>query len=138
MMKSLGATERRPWRVLIADDMAPMRNLLRAVLRKHGIQDFLLAEDGVEAVSIFLEESKYDVAPDIVMLDIDMPKMNGLEVLQEIRAVDPDVFIVMISANSTLNSVNHAIESQVNSFLVKPIRPSQVEELVEKFELFMQ
>ncbi len=124
----------RPWRVLIADDMAPMRNLLRTVLRKLGVQEFILAEDGSEAVHLFMKESLKQRTPDIVMLDIDMPRMNGLQALQEIRSIDEEVFITMVSANSVEDSVMDAKEARVDGFLVKPIRSAQVEDLLERFE----
>lgn len=124
----------RPWRVLIADDMAPMRNLLRTVLRKQGISNFILAEDGQEAVNLFMKESLKKQRPDIVMLDIDMPNMNGLQALQEIRSVDDEVFITMVSANSKEDSVVDAKEARVDGFLVKPIRGAQVEDLLRRFE----
>lgn len=126
--------KQRPWRVMVADDMAPMRNLLRMILRKQGISQFVLAEDGQEAVNLFMKESLKKRRPDIVLLDIDMPRMNGLEALQEIRSVDSEVFIAMVSANSAEDSVVDAKEARVDGFLVKPIRSIQVEELLARFE----
>lgn len=126
--------KQRPWRVMIADDMAPMRNLLRTILRKSGISDFVLAEDGQDAVSQFMKDSIKKRRPDVVLLDIDMPKMNGLEALREIRSVDEEVFIAMVSANSVEESVVDAKEARVDGFLVKPIRSAQVEELLNRFE----
>jgi len=126
--------KQRPWRVMVADDMAPMRNLLRMILRKQGISEFVLAEDGQEAVNLFMKESLKKRRPDIVLLDIDMPRMNGLEALQEIRSVDSEVFIAMVSANSAEDSVVDAKEARVDGFLVKPIRSIQVEELLARFE----
>lgn len=124
----------RPWRVLIADDMAPMRNLLRTVLRKLGVREFILAEDGSEAVHLFMKGALRKQTPDIVMLDIDMPRMNGVQALQEIRSVDQNVFITMVSANSLEESVLDAKEAHADGFLVKPIRSAQVENLLERFE----
>ncbi len=126
--------KKRPWRILIADDMAPMRNLLRTVLRKQGVSDFILAENGSEAVNLFMKETLKQRRPDIVMLDIDMPVMNGLQALHEIRSLDEEVFITMVSANSVEESVVDAKESRVDGFLVKPIRGGQVEDLLERFE----
>ena len=126
--------KQRPWRVMVADDMAPMRNLLRMILRKQGISEFVLAEDGQEAVNLFMKESLKKRRPDIVLLDIDMPRMNGLEALQEIRSVDSEVFIAMVSANSAEDSVVDAKDARVDGFLVKPIRSIQVEELLARFE----
>ncbi|MBT3197566.1 MAG: response regulator [Gammaproteobacteria bacterium] len=126
------------WKALIADDMLPMRNLLKMMLRKQGVQDFIMAEDGQEAVNLYNKELEKGGEPDLILLDIDMPRMNGLEALQELRKLNTTIFITMVSANAIQNTVTEAKKLLVNSFLVKPIQPRQIEELVRNFEAYQQ
>ena len=125
-------------RVLIADDMLPMRNLLKMMLRKFGVKEFIMAEDGQEAINLFTKAVEKGNRPDLVLLDIDMPKVSGLEALQQLREIDSRVFITMVSANSAEESVTEAKLHTVNGFLVKPIRSIQMEALLRGFQAYQK
>jgi two-component system, chemotaxis family, chemotaxis protein CheY len=79
--------------VLIADDAAFMRMMLRNILTDAGYEVTGEAEDGAEAVSRYLE-----LRPDLTTMDITMPGMNGLDALKAIRAEDPEARVIMCSA----------------------------------------
>ena len=115
-------------RILIADDEVMMRDLLQSVLSRMGATQFESAEDGAEAVRKYVLSTH-----DMVFLDIDMPRKTGLECLQELRAIDPKVFAVIVSGHSSIDNVRAASQLGVNGFLVKPYSSQKVRDVVENF-----
>ena len=108
-------------RVLIADDAAFMRELLAEILMEAGYEVVAEACDGEEAVRQFQQH-----APDLVTLDIVMPKKSGLDALAEILALEPNACVVMCSALGQEALVMQALERGAVDFVVKPLKPEQV------------
>jgi len=114
-------------RVLIADDAAFMREMLRDILTDGGYEVVGEAADGNEAVSAFAKHN-----PDLVTLDIVMPRKSGLEALREIIAGHPGACVVMCSALGQEALVMEALEAGARDFIVKPFKPDHVIEVAEK------
>jgi two-component system chemotaxis response regulator CheY len=114
-------------RVLIVDDAAFMREMLRDILAEAGYEIIAEAVDGDQAVTMFREHS-----PDLVTLDIVMPRKSGLEALREIRGLDPGACIVMCSALGQEALVMEALEAGARDFIVKPFKPDQALGVIEK------
>lgn len=107
--------------VLVVDDAAFMRNMLKRIIE--GAGDYAVAEapDGEAALKA------YDAAcPGLVLLDISMPGINGIEVLKQIRQKDPDVCVVMCSAIGQERMIKEAVENGASDFIVKPFKPEQI------------
>jgi two-component system chemotaxis response regulator CheY len=114
-------------RVLLADDISEMRSILKKSLRPYGLVNVDEANNGEDA----LEKYKLHQHA-LVMLDINMPLKNGIEVLKEIKAMSPDTFVVMVSADSTAENLKNALANGVNGFLVKPYSSAKVDGIIKK------
>lgn len=101
--------------VLIADDSKFMRNYIKNMLRSHGYDDILEAADGREAMDLYRQKR-----PDIVLLDITMPHVDGLTALKGILEYDPEAKVVMCSAISTESNVIEALRTGAKDFISKP------------------
>ena len=103
--------------VLVADDDPVMRFLMLEMLAQVGLQG-IEAEDGVEALALY-----HSRAPDLILLDVDMPAMDGFAVCREIRRQETDVVvpIIMVTGGDELESVTHAYEEGATDFVSKPI-----------------
>ena len=113
--------------VLIADDAASMRMMIRNVLGEAGYEVAGEAEDGQDAVGKFRE-----LRPDLTTLDVTMPGIDGLAALRAIREEDPDARVVMCSALGLRSVVVESFESGARDFIVKPFPPERVLSAVEK------
>jgi two-component system chemotaxis response regulator CheY len=108
-------------KILLVDDAAFMRKVISDTLSKNGYTELFEAVDGADAVA------KYDeVKPDLVIMDITMPNMDGLEALKAIKAKDPDASIVMCSAMGQETMVMDAVRSGAKDFIVKPFKPDRI------------
>lgn len=101
--------------VLIADDSKFMRNYIKNVLQLHGYRDILEAADGLEAIDLYRQKR-----PDIVILDITMPHINGLTALKKIIKFDPEAKVIMCSAIGTEANVIEALQTGAKDFITKP------------------
>ena len=113
---------------LIADDVGMMRSTLRALLAEYGLDNIEEAINGEDALRRFTVTRH-----SLIMLDIDMPKMSGMEVLNEIRKHDRDTYIVMVSAHSSVDNVKQAMAQGVNAFVVKPYSAKKIAAVLHKF-----
>ena len=105
----------------MADDAAFMRKVIKDTLSKNGFTDLHEAVDGADAVA------KYDeVQPDLVILDITMPNMDGLEALKAIKSKNPAANVIMCSAMGQEAMVMDAIKSGAKDFIVKPFKPDRI------------
>ncbi len=114
-------------KILLVDDAAFMRMMLKNTLTQAGYTDLLEAEDGAKAVEIYTAEK-----PDLVFMDITMPNKDGLETLKEIKAMDPKATIVMCSAMGQETMVMDSIKSGAKDFIVKPFKPERILSTVKK------
>jgi len=111
------STEPPPGRVLIADDNQQNRELLEAYLANEGHQ-ILMAHDGREALEIAIAQQ-----PDLILLDIMMPKMSGYEVCRQIKQ-DPrtnDISVLMVTALKEVGDIEKAVAAGADDFLTKPV-----------------
>ena len=113
--------------VLVVDDAAFMRMMLKDILTKGGYDVVGEAADGNEAVAKYNE-----LNPDLVTLDITMPNKDGLQALKEIRANDPNATCIMCSAMGQQAMVIDAIQAGAKDFVVKPFQPDRVLESIHK------
>jgi two-component system, chemotaxis family, chemotaxis protein CheY len=116
-------------RALIVDDSPYNRSVLSAILKRMNLA-VDLAEDGEEGVQKFLATK-----PDVVFLDYVMPKMNGLQVLQEIRKANPDVLLIMVTSISASDDVTQAKAAGANAYILKPYAPEKIRDILKKFKL---
>ena len=114
-------------KVLIADDAAIMRAVLRKVLTDHGFDVVGEACDGVEAVEQFKE-----CKPDLVTMDIVMPRLDGINAVKAIVAIDPASKVVMCSSLGQQEMVIDAIRAGAKAFITKPFDPAIVLETLTK------
>ncbi len=114
-------------KILIADDAAFMRMMLKTVLTKNEYEVIGEAENGLIAVQ------KYqDLKPDLTIVDITMPEMDGIQAIKEIRRIDPQARIIVCSALGQQAMVIEAIQSGARDFVVKPFQPERVIDAVRK------
>lgn len=112
--------------VLVVDDAAFMRMILKDLLNKNGY-GVIEAEDGLVGVQKYMESR-----PDLVLMDITMPEMDGISAVRAIKAKDPMARIVMCTAMGQQSMVISAIQAGALDFIVKPFKPDRVLEAVNK------
>ena len=113
-------------KILVVDDAAFMRMRCSKLLTENGYE-VVEAENGLDAIAKY-KESK----PDAVLLDITMPEMDGLTALKEIRKVDPEAKVAMVTAMGQQSMIMDAIKSGAKDFVVKPFQPDRVLAAVKK------
>ncbi len=113
--------------ILIVDDAAFMRMMIKDILSKNGYTVAGEAENGVKAV-----EKYNEVKPDLVLMDITMPEKDGIQALKEIKAIDPKAQVIMCSAMGQQAMVIESIQAGAKDFIVKPFQADRVIEAVKK------
>ncbi len=114
-------------KILIVDDAAFMRMMIKDILVKNGFEVVGEAADGAEAVEKYAE-----LSPDLVTMDITMPEMDGIQALKAIKEKDPSAVIIMCSAMGQQAMVIDAISAGAKDFIVKPFQADRVIEAIEK------
>jgi len=114
-------------KVLICDDAAFMRMMIKDILSKNGYEIAGEAENGLKAV-----EKYNETKPDLVLMDITMPEMDGIQALKAIKEADPSACVIMCSAMGQQAMVIEAIQSGAKDFIVKPFQAERVLEAVKK------
>ena len=114
-------------KILLVDDAAFMRMMLKDILTKNGYEVVGEAENGAKAVEKYKE-----VTPDLVTMDITMPEMDGISALKNIRSIDSNAKVVMCSAMGQQAMVIEAIQAGARDFIVKPFQADRVLEAVKK------
>ncbi len=114
-------------RVLLVDDNPQALKVLKMVLSNLGIHQIFTAKDGKSAQD-FLGEAEGEV--DLIICDWEMPRMTGLELLQQVRTVYPDMPFMMVTGNADVESVKLARKFGVNAYLGKPFTPQQMQEKI--------
>lgn len=114
-------------KVLVVDDALFTRKVLREILESEGYE-VIEATNGREAVDKFQTER-----PDLVLLDVSMPEMDGLTTLHAIKEINPDAKVIMVSAMGQSSTVQEALKSGACDFVVKPFRQNQIRELISRW-----
>lgn len=114
-------------RVLVVDDAAFMRMMVKDILSKNGYEVVGEAENGLKAV-----EKWQELKPDLTTMDITMPEMDGITAVKEIKKMDPAAKVIMCSAMGQQAMVVEAIQAGARDFIVKPFQPDRVLEAVRK------
>ncbi len=114
-------------RVLIADDASFMRQMIREIIEPEGFQVVGEATNGIEAVELFDE-----LQPDLVTMDIVMPKRSGIDAVKGIIAKHPEACVVMCSALGQETLVMEALQAGARDFIVKPFKPDAVISTLQK------
>ena len=115
-------------KVLLVDDSGTMRAIQRRCLNKLGIEEIIEAADGIQALEFF-ERNSFDV----VLSDWNMPNMDGLTLLKEIRQRNKQIPVIMVTTEAERARVLTAIEAGVSDYLVKPFTPDGLREKLEKW-----
>lgn len=114
-------------KVLVVDDAIFMRATIKRILEENGHSIVAEASTGVEAVEKFAE-----FKPDVVILDITMPEMDGIAALKRIKIIEPKAKIIICSALGQKDKVVEAIKEGALSFIVKPFKEEKLVEVVEQ------
>ena len=116
-------------KVLVVDDFATMRKIVRNILKQIGFSNIVEADDGANALEIIKSEKV-----DFVVTDWNMPNMTGLELLQSIRATDnaKDLPVLMVTAEGLANNVVDAVKAGVDNYVVKPFTAETVQTKIEQ------
>jgi len=114
-------------RVLIVDDAAFMRMMIKDILEKNGYEVVGEASNGLKGVELYKLEK-----PDIVTMDITMPEMDGIEAVKAIKVFDPAAKVIMCSAMGQQTMVMDAIRAGAKDFIVKPFQSDRVLEAIKK------
>jgi two-component system chemotaxis response regulator CheY len=114
-------------RVLIVDDAAFMRMMLKDILTKNGLEVVGEAVNGADAVAKYKE-----LQPDVVTMDITMPEMDGITAVKEIRSQFPQANVIMCSAMGQQPMVLEAIQAGAKDFVVKPFQADRVMDSIKK------
>ena len=113
--------------ILLCDDAAFMRMMIKNVRAKGGYNVVGEAENGAKAVEKYKE-----LSPDLVLMDITMPEMDGIQALKEIKAIDGGAKVIMCSAMGQQAMVVESIQAGAKDFIVKPFQEDRVLEAVKK------
>lgn len=113
--------------ILVVDDAAFMRMMIKDILTKNGYTVVGEAENGVKAL-----EKYNELKPDLVLMDITMPEKDGIQALKDIKAADSAAHVIMCSAMGQQAMVIEAIQSGAKDFIVKPFQADRVLEAVKK------
>ena len=114
-------------RIMIVDDAAFVRMMLKDILSKNGFEIVGQAENGLKAI----DEYK-DLKPDLVLMDITMPELSGVEATKKIKEIDPDAKIIICSALSQASTVLESIQAGARDYIVKPFEEEKVIRVINK------
>ena len=116
-------------RILVVDDAMFMRMILKNILTKNGYEVCGEAANGIEAIDKYIE-----LRPDLVLLDITMPEMDGITALKKIKMIEPKAKIIMCSAMGQQAMVIESIQGGAIDFIVKPFQEDRVLESLHKLD----
>jgi PAS domain S-box-containing protein len=118
--------QKRDIKLLVIDDDEPIRKVLSVTLQDAGYQ-VLTAEDGETGLKIFADQQ-----PDIILCDLRMPGMDGIAVLKEVKAADPDKEVIVISAYADMDLAIKALQLKASDFITKPISTTALEVALDR------
>jgi two-component system chemotaxis response regulator CheY len=116
-------------KILIVDDFASMRRIVKNTLKKIGFKNILEADDGTTALAM-LKEQKID----LILADWNMPKMSGLELLKKVKQDNTlkTIPVLMVTAEAQKENVIEAIQAGVSNYIVKPFTPDSMKQKLEQ------
>jgi len=115
-------------KILIVDDASFMRSVLKDIIKSNGLaSEIYEAGDGIEGVKTFLK-----IKPDLVTMDVNMPKADGIQALRAILKIDPTAKVIMISSVEEKHIVQDAIKLGARDYVVKPFDRSNVPLVINK------
>lgn len=118
----------RKVRLLITDDEEHVRKLLRVVCNSiSGVEVVDEASDGEQLIEKFKT-----LMPDVVLLDINMPKITGVEALKQIKAIDPDTVVIMLTGMSSIDVVRECVDAGARSYILKNNPPDKIRDAVKQ------
>jgi len=109
---------------LIVDDSSTMRRIIKNTLKRVGYEDIIEAGNGREALEIYGDA-------DIILTDWNMPEMDGLEFVKNVRKSNQSIPILMVTTNAAKDDIVEALKNGVNNYIVKPFTPETLKEKVE-------
>ncbi len=114
-------------KILLVDDSRTIRNIQKNVLKQLGHTDVAEAEDGVQALANFKEG-----APDLMLVDWNMPNMDGITLIREVRKTNKSLPIIMCTTEAEKSRVLEAIKAGVNNYVVKPFTAEMLSGKIEQ------
>ncbi|ERP31821.1 response regulator [Chitinivibrio alkaliphilus] len=113
-------------KILLVDDSSTMRRIQKTQLKNLGVEDVVEAEDGMDGLKVLAENMPVDT----ILLDWNMPRMDGLSMLEEVRKDDTykDVKVIMCTSESEKTKVIKALKAGANQYMVKPFTPDVLKE----------
>lgn len=122
---------RKP-RILIVDDAAYMRAVIEDVLTRNGFEVIGMAKNGLEGVNLYREFYEMQSTPDLILMDITMKKMNGIDALKEIKIIDKNAKVVMCSSVKSKEALVKAVQAGATYFIIKPFENEELIRTVNK------
>jgi DNA-binding NarL/FixJ family response regulator len=116
------------YRVLVVDDTNFMRKMATDCLKQHGYEVAGEAVNGREAVKLYEE-----LLPDIVLMDLTMPEMNGIDAIKEILKINPDAVVLICSASNQQDMILYALDAGAKGYLMKPFNPDRLYETIHTY-----
>lgn len=113
-------------KVLLVDDASFMRSKLKLLMNELGHEVIGEAGNGNQAIAQYAQ-----LKPEVVLMDITMPDMSGLDALKEIRRIDPKAIVIMVSAMGSQSFVLEAVQSGAKDFIVKPFENERVRKVMD-------
>ena len=114
-------------KILLVDDSRTIRNIQKNVLKQLGHTDVLEAEDGVQALATFKEQP-----PDLMLIDWNMPNMNGITLVGKIRELDTTIPLIMCTTEAEKSRILEAVKAGVNNYIVKPFTVEALQEKISQ------
>src|SRR5829696_871405 len=134
IMVQTGGSPHRKLRVLIADDVQETRRNTRLMLATiDDVEVVAIASNGVQAVELAKEHH-----PDIVMLDINMPELDGLSAFRRIAQIYPDTGCIIISAEKDTTTLRTAMSIGVQEYLIKPFTGDELETAIARVRVLVE
>ena len=118
-------------KILVIDDDLPSRVLIEEFLLNQGI-DVISFDDGIKAINLFKKQNDFD----LIILDIQMPKLGGCEVIKEIRKIDQNIPIIAYTAYYDTEIIKKCLDIGFNDILIKPIDTKSLLKLIKKYSKF--
>ena len=114
-------------KILLVDDSRTIRNIQKNVLKQLGYSDFLEAEDGLKGLTVYAE-----TPPDLMLVDWNMPNMDGISFIRKIRETDKSTPIIMCTTEAEKSRVLEAVKAGVNNYIVKPFTAESLGEKISQ------